>query len=374
MKKSAEAASAADDAQHMARAIELARRGLYTTHPNPRVGCVIVSDGVVVGEGWHLRAGEPHAEVHALRAAGEKARGATAYVTLEPCCHHGRTPPCSEALIRAGVARVVTAVEDPNPRVAGEGLNALRQAGIRTDVGLMTEPAEALNRGFLSRMRRGRPWVRVKLAMSLDGRTATAAGESRWITGEAAREDVHRLRAEAGAVLTGVGTVLADDPSLNVRLPGDWDTPLRVILDSQLRTPPSSRMFTLPGHTMILTCAEFGPAWQALESHGAEIVKLPAQDGRVDLAAALAHLGRHPVNELLVEAGATLAGSLLASGLADELVLYVAPSLLGDRGKGLVTLPGLETLDRQLRLQITDRRAIGPDWRIMARPVTLSQN
>lgn len=356
----------------MARALELARRGLYTTHPNPRVGCVLVRDGDVVGEGWHLRAGEGHAEVNALQAAGERARGATAYVTLEPCCHQGRTPACSEALIAAGIARVVAAMPDPNPQVAGGGLKALDAAGITTRCGLLEAQAQALNPGFISRMTRGRPWVRVKQGMSLDGRIAAANGESRWITGEAAREDVHRLRAEAGAVLTGIGTVLADDPSLTVRLPGDWSQPTRIVLDTQLRMPELARMLGLPGRTLVLTGeVPDSISWKALVRAGAELRQLPmTESGRLDLAAALQTLGELQVNEVLVEAGPVLTGALLRAGLVDELILYMAPCLLGDQARGLAQLPGLISLTQRLPLVIEDIRAIGQDWRIMARPAS----
>lgn len=364
-----DAVADAVDLRFMARALELASRGRYSTHPNPRVGCVIVRDGQIVGEGWHQRAGEAHAEVLALAAAGQQARGATAYVTLEPCCHHGRTPPCTDALVAAGVARVVAAMQDPNPRVDGGGLQRLRAAGIETGPGVMQAEAQALNRGFVSRMTRGRPWVRVKLAMSLDGRIAAANGESRWITGEVAREDVHRLRAEAGAVLTGIGTVLADDPSLNVRLPGDWPAPVRIVLDTQLRTPELARMLGLPGRTLVLTAENEGSiSWKALARAGAELHRLPVAPGGLDLPAALALLGRLQVNELLVEAGPTLAGALLQAGLADEVIVYLAPCLLGDRARGLVQLPGVQGLAQRLGLRIEDIRPLGDDWRIMARP------
>ncbi|MGH8452922.1 MAG: bifunctional diaminohydroxyphosphoribosylaminopyrimidine deaminase/5-amino-6-(5-phosphoribosylamino)uracil reductase RibD [Nevskiales bacterium] len=363
--------ASADDLRHMTRALELARQGLYSTHPNPRVGCVIVRDHQVVGEGWHRRAGEAHAEVLALAATGDKARGATVYVTLEPCCHHGRTPPCSEALIAAGVTRVVAAMQDPNSEVAGRGLAALRAAGIDIVCGVLQVEAEALNQGFISRMTRGRPRVRIKLGMSLDGRIAAANGESSWITGEAAREDVHRLRAEAGAVLTGIGTVLADDPSLTVRLPGEWMQPVRIVLDTQLRTPELARMLSQPGRTLVLTAeAEDSISWKALKRAGAELFNAPATAGRLELDAVLKQLGRLQVNEVLVEAGPTLAGALLQAGLADELILYMAPCLLGDRARGLVQLPGLNTLAQRLPLHIEDIRAVGTDWRIMARPIT----
>ena len=354
----------AGDLRWMAHALRLARRGLYTTDPNPRVGCVLVRDDVLVGEGWHQRAGEPHAEIHALRAAGARARGATAYVTLEPCCHQGRTPPCSRALIEAGVARVVAAMEDPNPRVAGQGLAQLQAAGIETAVGVLADAAGALNPGFVQRMRRGRPWVRCKLAMSLDGRTAMASGESQWITGAAARADVHRLRARSSAMLTGIGTVLADDPSLTARLPAAEAVlqPLRVVLDPALRMPPSARMLALPGGTLVLT-RDAGS-----DRARAEVAAVPAGPGGLDLAAVLELLGHREINEVMVEAGATLAGALLGQGLVDELVLYLAPHVMGDGARGLFHLPGLAAMRDRIELEITDLRAVGRDWRITARP------
>jgi diaminohydroxyphosphoribosylaminopyrimidine deaminase/5-amino-6-(5-phosphoribosylamino)uracil reductase len=369
MTTTTDSATSADDLRHMARALELARQGLYTTHPNPRVGCVIVRNGQVVGEGWHQRAGEAHAEILALNAAGDKACGATAYVTLEPCCHKGRTPPCSEALIAAGVTRVVSAMQDPNPQVSGGGLAALRAAGIETVCGVLEAEAQALNRGFISRMARGRPRVRIKLGMSLDGRIAAANGESRWITGEAAREDVHRLRAETGAVLTGIGTVLADDPSLTVRLPGEWTQPVRIVLDSQLRMPELARMLSLPGRTLVLTGeAEDSISWKALKRRGAELFRLNPVASHLPLVEVMNLLARQQVNEVLVESGPTLAGALLQARLADELILYMAPSLLGDAARGLVHMPGLNTLAQRLPLHIEDIRAVGQDWRIIARP------
>lgn len=359
------------DRRHMAHALELARQGLYSTHPNPRVGCVIVREGKVVGEGWHRRAGEAHAEVNALAAAGDRAQGATVYVTLEPCTHHGRTPPCIDALIGARPRRVVVAMQDPNPEVAGRGLAALRAAGIETVCGVLEAETRELNLGFVSRMTRGRPWVRAKLAMSLDGRIAAANGESRWITGDAAREDVHRLRAEAGAVMVGVGTVLADDPSLNVRLPGEWTPPARIVLDTRLRMPELARMLGLPGRTLVLTGeAEGSTAWKALARAGGQLHRLPVVDGGLDLSAALHWLGGKAFNELLVEAGPILTGALLQAGLVDELILYVAPCLLGDRARGILALPGLNTLAQRLSLQIEEIRAIGGDWRIVARATT----
>ncbi len=361
----------ADDYQYMARALRLARRGLYTTDPNPRVGCVIVRDGTIVGEGWHERAGELHAEIHALRAAGERARGATVHVTLEPCAHHGRTPPCADALVEAGVARVVAAMQDPNPQVAGQGLARLAAAGIETEIGVMAGEAEALNPGFVMRMRQDRPWVRCKLAMSLDGRTAMASGESRWITGEAARRDVHRLRARSSAILTGIGTVAADDPSLTVRLadlPEDgWRQPLRVVVDSGLRMSPHARMLSLPGETLVATRSEDQDSIAALAVAGAEVVRLPAADGRVDLAALLALLAEREVNEVMVEAGPTLNGALLAAGLVDEIVVYMAPHLMGSDARDLFHLP-LAAMSERVDLEIRDIRAVGRDWRITARP------
>jgi diaminohydroxyphosphoribosylaminopyrimidine deaminase/5-amino-6-(5-phosphoribosylamino)uracil reductase len=355
--------SAADHA-HMARALQLAARGLFTTSPNPRVGCVIVRDGYVVGEGWHERAGTPHAEIHALKAAGEAARGATVYVTLEPCSHHGRTPPCAESLIQAGVTRVVAAMTDPNPLVAGGGISMLTLAGIGAEVGLMEAEARALNPGFVSRMARQRPWVRLKTASTLDGKIALANGASQWITGEAARADVQRLRARACAVLTGSGTVLADNPRMNVR---DFDIgrqPLRVIVDSRLRTPTDAAI--LPA---LIACRQADPRTRAaLEQAGAEVVELPGTDGRVDLAALLTLLARRGINELHVEAGAALNGALLAAGLVDEWVAYVAPMAVGDAARGLFAQPPLATLADAARFRMADVRQIGGDLRLTLYP------
>lgn len=356
-----------DDARYMARALVLARRGLYTTDPNPRVGCVIVRDGRVVGEGWHVRAGEPHAEILALAVAGDQARGATVYLTLEPCCHHGRTPPCSEALIAAGVARVVAAMEDPNPKVAGKGFAALAAHGILVEHGLMAAEAQALNPGFVQRMRSGRPYVRLKLAASLDGRTALASGEAKWITGEAARADVQRLRARSSAILTGIGTVLADDPSLTVRAFDIGRQPLRVVLDEQLQMPATARLLRLPGKTVIVAAGNDAERAMALRQAGAEIVVLPATaDGRVSLPALMQELARREVNEVLVEAGATLCGALLRANLVDELVLYYAPHLLGDSARGMFALPPLADMAGRIEVQITDVRPVGRDWRLIA--------
>lgn len=363
-----------DDRLYMARALQLAARGMDTTRPNPRVGCVIVRDGEIVGEGWHQQAGGPHAEIHALYAAGDKSRGATAYVTLEPCCHHGRTPPCSQALIDAGIARVVVAMQDPNPQVAGQGLTQLAAAGIDTQSGLLEAEAEALNPGFISRMRRGRPWVRSKLAMSLDGRTAMASGESKWITGESARADVQRWRARSCAILTGAGTVLADDPSLTVREAGFPDNlqPLRVILDPYLSTPPSARMLGLPGHTLILTSsdeeAETAALMKGLVNAGAEVIRLECRGDALDLPAVLDFLGGRQINEVLLETGATLSGAMLEQGLIDEMLIYLAPHLMGDSARGLFHLPGLGEMSQRIQLDIIELRAVGQDWRITAKP------
>ena len=371
--------SRADDHRFMARAIRLAEKGLYTTHPNPRVGCVLVRNGEIVGEGWHLRAGGPHAERNALAAAAERTRGATVYVSLEPCCHHGRTPPCTDGLIEAGVARVVAAMRDPNPLVAGKGLGLLEQAGIEVESGLLEARAAELNPGFVQRMEWGLPYVRCKLAMSLDGRTAMASGESKWITSEAARRDVQRLRARSEAIVTGIGTVLADDPSLNVRvgageLPGvqgeeEIIQPVRAVLDSRLRMPAEARMLGLPGQTLVL-CVDQDPAHAArLEGAGAQVYEAPESGGRVDLEAAFRYLAEQEINEVLLETGPTLAGSALHAGLVDELVIYMAPHLMGDMARGLFSLPALRHMHERIEMEIADIRAVGRDWRITARPL-----
>lgn len=356
----------AKDHQYMSRAVQLAANGLYTTGPNPRVGCVLVRDDVLVGEGWHVRAGEPHAEINALAEAGEAARGATAYVTLEPCSHHGRTPPCCKALIGAGVARVVYAMQDPNPQVAGQGAAALQAAGIETRDGVLAEASAALNPGFIKRMQTGRPFVRCKLAMSLDGRTAMAGGESRWVTGKAARADVQRLRARADAIVTGIETVLADDPSLNVRLDADVVQPLRAVLDSTLRMPVDAKMIGLPGTTLVVSGHEVAGRIDALLAAGATVAVLPMQDDHLSPAAVLEYLGAREINEVHLEAGATLCGAFLQAGLVDELVIYMAPHLMGDAARGLFSLPGLERMDQRIGLDIRDIRAVGDDWRITA--------
>ncbi len=368
------------DHQYMGRALVLARRGLYTTDPNPRVGCVLVRDGAVVGEGWHVRAGEGHAEVNALRQAGERARGATAYVTLEPCSHHGRTPPCADTLVNAGIARMVCAMVDPNPAVAGRGLERLRSAGVEVHSGLLEAQARALNPGFIKRMEQGRPWVRLKLAMSLDGRTAMASGESQWITGPAARADVQRLRARSSAILTGIDSVLHDDSSLTVRAdelglaPVQAEQivqrqPLRVVLDSQLRLPSAAKLLSQPGRTLVVTLAQDETRAAALRAAGAEVVRRDDRE-RIDLAGVIEYLAQaEQCNELLVECGARLAGAFVAAGLVDELVVYMAPKLLGSAARPLLELP-LERMAQQVPLELVELRHLGADlrltWRVSA--------
>jgi diaminohydroxyphosphoribosylaminopyrimidine deaminase/5-amino-6-(5-phosphoribosylamino)uracil reductase len=358
----------AADFRFMARALRLARRGLYTTDPNPRVGCVIAAGGNVAGEGWHERAGGPHAEVAALRAAGDKAHGATVYVTLEPCCHHGRTPPCVDALIEAGVARVVAAMSDPNPRVAGQGLDRLATAGIAVDSGVLAESAAALNAGFVKRMTQGLPVVRLKIAASLDGRTALASGESQWITGAAARADGHRLRARASAVLTGIGTALADDPRLTARDVGFRVSrqPARIVVDGALRLPTAARMLDAQAPVIVFTAAN-KPA-SALEAAGARIERVESREGHSDLAAVMRRLAELEFNEVLVEAGPTLNGGLLEAGFVDEVIVYLAPTLLGDAGRGMFSLPGLDSLTDRPTLRLCDQRRIGGDLRLIFRP------
>lgn len=360
----------------MARALELARRGRFTTTPNPNVGCVIVRDREVVGEGYHFRAGEPHAEVHALRMAGEKARGATAYVTLEPCSHHGRTPPCCDALIAAGVSRVVVAMQDPNPEVAGRGMYRLQQAGIEVSHGLMMQEAEALNPGFLKRMRTGFPWLQLKMGCSLDGRTAMASGESQWITSPEARRDVQRLRAQSAAILSSSATVLADDPSLTVRwheLSADTQRqlaekhlrqPVRVILDSQNRVTPAHKLISQPGETWLARRHADDREWP--DNVGQFIV--PQHQGHTDLVSLLMLLGRRQINSVWVEAGAGLAGALLKAGVVDEVILYIAPKLMGDAARGLCHLPGIAHLDEVPEFSFSDIRQVGPDLRLTLAP------
>ena len=364
------------DELHMRHALGLAALGLHTTEPNPRVGCVLVRDGRVVGEGWHERAGGPHAEARALQSAGEGARGATAYVSLEPCATQGRTPPCTAALIAAGVRRVVYAVDDPNPKMRG-GAAQLRAAGLEVVGGLLSDQARDLNIGFFSRHERGRPWLRLKLGASLDGRTALAGGESRWITGEAARADVQLYRARSSVILTGSGTVLADDPSLNVRLEGASRQPLRVVLDSRLRVPPSARMFGLEGKSLVFTLSDELQKFEALQKVGVSVERLPVASGAgsagVDLTALCARLAALEANEVWVESGPRLAGALLESRLVDELVIYMAPCLLGPDAQPLAELPPLRNLGARMQLRYQSVEFIGADLRIIARPADPGQ-
>lgn len=365
----------------MARALRLARRGLNTTTPNPRVGCVLVRDGQVIGEGWHEKAGAPHAERGALNAivgAGSlcvpgnplrgqaAATGATAYVTLEPCSHFGRTPPCADALIDAGVSRVVAAMRDPNPLVAGQGLERLAAAGIATDCGLLEAEAAKLNIGFVSRMTRGRPWLRLKVAASLDGKTALNNGVSQWITGPEARRDAHAWRARSCAVLTGIGTVRDDNPRLSVREVPTTRQPLRVVIDSRLETPPDAAILD-GGNVLIAAAADNVQRAAALRARGAEILVLPNADGKVELSDLLRELGRRGINEVLAEAGTRLNGSLLREGCVDELLIYQAPLLIGDAARGMFGLAELCDLAGARRLEIIERRVVGADFRIRAR-------
>lgn len=352
----------------MARALQLAARGLYTATPNPRVGCVLVKDGAILGEGWHEKAGGPHAEIHALQkiGAGGTAHGATAYVSLEPCSHHGRTPPCADALIAAGIRRVVVAMQDPNPLVAGQGLARLAAAGIAVDCGLMEAEARELNVGFFSRMTRGRPWLRLKVALSLDGKTALANGRSQWITGPDARRHAHGWRARSCALLTGIGTVRDDDPRLTVREIDTPRQPLRVVVDSRLEIPLEAAI--LDGGHCLIACAVENPEKTArLRALGADIVVLPNPHGKVDLPALLAELGRRGINEVMAEAGLKLNGSLLRENLVDELLIYQAPLLLGDAARGMADFGELTKLAEAKRLNIVECRAVGADFFLRAR-------
>ncbi len=354
------------DREHMAEALRLAEKGLFTTTPNPRVGCVIVREGETVGAGWHEKTGGPHAEIVALRAAGARARGATAYVSLEPCSHQGRTPPCVDALIEAGIARVVAAMQDPNAKVAGSGFARLRAAGIQVEYGLMQDEARALNIGFVSRMSRGRPWLRMKIAASLDGRTALANGQSQWITGPEARRDGHAWRARACAVLTGIGTVRDDDPQLNVREVETTRQPLKIVVDSRLQLPLSAKLLE-SGRVLVAAAVEDKAAIAALQDKGAEVVVLPNARGKVELMDLMRELARRELNEVHVEAGYKLNGSLLGAGLVDELLIYLAPSILGDSAYSMFSLPELTDLAQKRLVQFGDVQIIGSDLRILAR-------
>lgn len=353
---------------YMTRALQLAEQGLYSTSPNPRVGCVITLNNQIIGEGAHLKAGEPHAEVFALRQAGALAKGATAYVTLEPCSHHGRTPPCADALVQAGVAKVIIAMQDPNPLVAGKGLMYLQSHGIVTLSGLMTAQAQALNPGFISRMTQLRPFVRCKIAASLDGKTALENNQSQWITSPAARLDVQHWRARSCAIMTGIGTVLADNPTLNVREIATAHQPLRVVVDSQLQTPPDANILK-NGGTLIAYAHDSHDKAAALLAAGATLLNIPNADGQVCLHTLLAHLAREQVNELMVEAGQGLNGALVALGLVDELLLYVAPKLMGGHAKSMLDMPSLTHMQQALDVNILEMRAVGKDMRIRAQIV-----
>ncbi len=360
------------DYQQMNRALQLAQQAVCCPHPNPRVGCVIVKDGVVVGEGFHHRAGENHAEINALNTAGHQAQGATVYVTLEPCCHHGKTPPCTTALIAAGVDEVVIAMEDPNPDVAGKGLRQLEAAGIRTRCGLMADQATRFNRGFIKRMQTGLPFVRCKLAMSLDGRTAMKTGESQWITSPDARRDVQKMRAASDVIMTGIGTAMADDPQLNVRLAdlcAELDQqPLRLVVDSQLRLTPNAKILSVPGKTLVVCAVNNPKKASILEQAGADVLCLPDRYGMVDVEALLYELGKRQINELLIEAGATLCGTFMQKKLIDEIIVYMAPILMGDAASGLLNLPGMLSMKQKISVDITDMRAVGKDWRMTINP------
>lgn len=365
------------DAQYMLRAIQLARLGTYTTRPNPNVGCVIVKHGQIIGEGFHRKAGEPHAEINALMQAGTEAEDSTVYVTLEPCSHTGRTPPCTNALINASVKRVVVAMTDPNPRVSGNGIAQLRNAGIEVSEGILGSPAQQLNPGFIKRMQTGLPYVRVKLAVSLDGRTAMANGESKWITGTQARADVHRMRAAAGTIITGSGTVIGDDPELGFRLkeypqlsdqiPQDTQQPLKVVVDSGLKIPLTSRILAKADQVMIATVKGSEDA-EKFTSAGLTVEAFEAEQGRVPLRHLLEYLAEREINDVMVEAGPGLAGAFLERQLVDELVIFMAPHIMGDTASGMLTLPGLEHMQDRVAVSIQDIRAVGEDWRITAKP------
>ena len=353
----------------MARALLLAERGVFTTAPNPRVGCVIVKNEVILAEGWHHRAGQAHAEVNALRQLNQKeAKGADCYITLEPCSHDGRTPPCSDAIIKAGIKRVIIAMKDPNPMVAGRGIEKLKQVGIVVVLGVLEEQAEKLNQGFCQRMRMGRPYIRSKLAMSVDGKTAMASGESQWITSQDARQDVQKLRAQSSVILTGIGTVLTDDPSLSVR-PGDWypqgelvRQPLRVVIDSNLRIPLNAKILNSEAETLVVSI-------KPSDKKGVNVMVIQADRGHVDLKKLMNRLAEREINDVMVEAGSKLNGALVQAGLVDELVIYMAPKLLGDSAQGLFHLPALQKMSQNIALNITDIRAVGSDWRITASPI-----
>ncbi len=355
---------AGDDERHMARALQLAAKGICTTHPNPVVGCVIVNAGRIVGQGWHEFAGQEHAEVNALRQAGELAAGATLYVTLEPCSHHGKTPPCVKAIIKSGISRVVVAIEDPDPRVNRSGISELQRAGIAVTMGVGRIQAKHINRGFLKRISCGMPWVTLKIATSLDGKTAMADGESQWITSEPARQDAHKLRAAASAILTGVGTVLRDDPNMNARLSGVQRQPLRVILDSNLSTPANAKILTGQGAVLIVSATSEDGETEIFQHNDVEIINCGCSVGSVDLHEVMHELGRRKINTVLLEAGAKLSGSMLEQGLVDEIVVYMAPDLLGSDARDMFKIPGLEQLTDKLKLSYKEVVMVGRDLRL----------
>jgi len=391
-----------DDIKFMARAIQLAKKGQYTTHPNPRVGCVITSNHPhqqhqqIIGEGYHQRAGEPHAEINALLNCKQPASGGTAYVTLEPCSHTGKTPPCANALIEAKIKRVVIAMQDPNPQVAGQGIQRLLETGITVEVGVLETQSRQLNPGFIKRMEQGLPWVRVKLAMSLDGRTAMASGESKWITGSEARQDVQKLRASVDAILTGIGTVLADDPSLNVRLSaselqiegGDFEgdslernkqavrQPKRIVIDTHLKMPLDAKLIKLEGETFIVTAKSENhdkSLVRAFKAMGVNMLSVETDSaGRLSLTAMLKQLAKQEINEVHVEAGATLCGALIQQQLVDEIILYMAPILMGSNAKGLLNLAGLDAMKDKIELSISDIRSVGKDLRLLVKPIAIT--
>lgn len=354
------------DAIYMARALKLAEKGKFTTDPNPRVGCVLVRNKKIIAEGWHVKAGLGHAEVNALKQL-DNAQGATAYVTLEPCSHTGKTGPCCDALIAAGVKRVVVAMQDPNPLVAGRGIKKMQAAGLDVVCGELKQDAELLNKGFVKRMTKGLPFVRSKIAMSLDGRTAMASGESKWITAAESRADVQKLRAASSAILTGINTVLADDPSLNVRLDEDVTQPIRIVLDSELKMPLQSKMQGLKGETWVLSCSTNKKAKLKLEAAGIKVFQLESNNGRLDLLAVMKFLGQQQINTVLVEAGAILNGALLDAGLVDEWVVYMAPCILGDEGRGLFKIPSMQSMADKKQLAMAGVRQIGSDLKMTFR-------
>ena len=350
--------------KYMARALQLARKGIYSTHPNPAVGCLIVNDGKIVGKSWHEEAGQAHAEVIALKQADSSAKGATMYVTLEPCSHLGKTPPCVKSIIKSGISRVVIATEDPNPLVNRSGISELQRAGIDITLGVGQVQAKQINRGFLKRISTGIPWVTLKIASSLDGKTAMADGESQWITSEPARRDAHKFRAAASGILTGAGTVLRDNPNMNARLDGTDRQPLRIILDTNLSTPPDARILHAPGKVLIVTTIGEDGAIEGYQNDSVEIMQCPALGGRINLPELMLELGRREMNTILLEAGSRLSGSMIEQGLVDEIVVYMAPDLLGSDARGMFDIPGLDKIADKMKLVYKDVTMVGRDLRL----------